>query len=95
MKLRPEVQKFAEEMELKLQKNDHKGGWNDESIDYFEKRLLDEGRELAHVIAIFRDHPESITDETRKDFLKESADFMNFLMMIADITGCLGLEHDA
>ena len=29
MKLRSEVQKFAEEMEKQLQANEHKGGWKD------------------------------------------------------------------
>ena len=89
IELRPEVQKFAEAMEMKLRENDHKGGWKNESVDYFEQRLLEEGRELAHVIKRFRDYPERVTDIDRSQLLKESADFMNYLMMLADVCGAI------
>lgn len=46
MKLRPQVQAFAEAMEVKLRKNDHKGGWDECTTGYLTRRLRTEVREL-------------------------------------------------
>lgn len=87
---RPEVQAFAEAMERKLRQNDHKGGWKKESVAWLEKRLTEEGAELAHEIKKFRDKQETADKER---LLSEMADFMNFLMMLADVTGCLEIGN--
>lgn len=50
MKLRPQVQAFAEAMEKKLRENDHKGGWKDVcgcTTGYLTRRLRTELRELV------------------------------------------------
>ena len=91
IQLRPEVQKFAEAMELKLRKNDHKGGWKKcKAADMFY-RASKEFREADEELALF-------LCEGHKDpqkALGELADTANFLMMVADIIGGLRLEHDA
>lgn len=43
IELRPEVQAFAEAMELKLRQNDHKGGWKKEEPDHQWKWTEDAG----------------------------------------------------
>jgi hypothetical protein len=48
LELRPEVQAFAEQMELKLMANDHKGGWKDCNLAYLYGCL---GEELAELMA--------------------------------------------
>ena len=44
--LRPEVQRFAELMEVKLRENDHKGGWDECGNGYLKRRMRTELREL-------------------------------------------------
>ena len=73
--LRPEVQWFAGQMELKLRENDWKGGWQHESISELVGRIEDEtvelwGKIMPHV------QPDGI--------IAESVDVANFAMMIAD-----------
>jgi len=76
--VRSEVEKFAQVMEEKLCKNDHKGGWED--VDSFEllRLLLKEKDELFDAL---RDTPFN-----PKDVIKECADVANFAMMIANNT---------
>ncbi|AHD06471.1 hypothetical protein [Paenibacillus larvae] len=72
IKLRPEVQWFAEQMELKLRENDHKGGWSDENLEHLLWRLGEEYAELRTAI------------ELETDIMREAVDVANFAMMIAD-----------
>jgi len=74
MKLRSEVQWFAEQMELKLRENDDKGGWKRCSIEFLLDRLQDEMMELD--VSIQRGIPELL--------VAECADVANFCMMLAD-----------
>ncbi|MEG7342529.1 hypothetical protein V6E27_28690 [Bacillus cereus] len=79
--MREEVKWFAEQMESKLQENDHKGGWQDCDLQWLVKRLKEEVNELESALKDF-----SISfNEYSENVIKESADVSNFSMMIADI----------
>ena len=54
MKLRPEVQWFAEQMERKLRANDHKGGWQDDTELALLIRLLEETSEVLAKLRTWR-----------------------------------------
>jgi hypothetical protein len=84
-----QVRVFADAMERKLQLNDHKGGWEDCSIDYLIKRLRQETTELL-AVAGDRD-ARCLTNEEAERVRDEAADVANFAMMIADV--CDGLEY--
>ncbi|EJR71386.1 hypothetical protein JDS76_26155 [Bacillus cereus] len=79
--MREEVKWFAEQMESKLQENDHKGGWKDCDLQWLVKRLKEEVNELELAL---KDFPISF-NEYSENVIKESADVSNFSMMIADI----------
>ena len=74
MKVRREVQLFAEAMERKLRENDYKGGWKDCPEDYLMTRITDELEEL---------------EAKDSSILDEAADVANFLMMLCDVRGHL------
>ena len=75
--LRPEVRWFAEQMELQLQANDHKPGWQNSSYSSLLTRLEQETKELEELMK------EPWAD--RKDeMVKECADIANFAMFLAD-----------
>jgi len=69
---RREVRWFAERMERKLQQNDHKGGWNNDSFHALLRRMREEVDEL-----------ESAQSDQEK-LIDECADVANFAMMIAE-----------
>ena len=77
LKLRPEVQWFAEQMERTLRKNDHKGGWQVDSSGALLTRLKEETEELQAALIQGQD----IAPEYS---IKEAADVANFAMMLAD-----------
>ena len=82
IELRPEVQWFAEQMELRLRANDHKGGWQLEDQRWLSGRLGEEWEELKTALWDMDNNrlssPESV--------ISEAADVGNFAMMIADNT---------
>lgn len=72
--IRNGVMEFAVEMEAKLLKNDHKGGWEDHAlIDLFDL-LLEEKNELE----------EALYASDCRHIIEECADVANFAMMIAN-----------
>ena len=73
--LRQSVATFAQAMEEKLRENDHKGGWEDCTMQYLSMRLTQEREELRK--AVERGNPEEV--------LREAADVANFCMMIAEV----------
>ena len=77
LRLRPSVRWFAEQMELKLRENDHKGGWEHESWPNLVGLLHREVRELE-----YRLFP--LSDNDLEQVILEAADIANFSMMIAD-----------
>ena len=68
---------FSEQMEAKLAKNDHKGGWGNCELQYLSKRLTDERKELY----------EAIKSKDSEKIIAECADIANFALMIADRFG--------
>ena len=75
LKLRKEVHWFAQEMERKLRKNDHKRHWSHCEAQHLSMRLTQEREELRRAVAC--GDPDEI--------LSEAADVGNFAMMIADV----------
>ena len=73
-KWRNEVVVFADAMEAKLKKNDHKPHWKAMGLQYLSMRLTQEREELRR--AVERGNPDEV--------LEEAADVANFAMMIAD-----------
>ncbi len=80
--MRKEVVRFAETMEKKLKENDHKGGWDDCSIDFLTYRLRQEQAELFEALTLFYKFP---NEQTKKLVEDECADVANFSMMIHDL----------
>lgn len=75
VELRPVVQWFAEQMELKLRENDHKGGWHEDDPESLVDRIREEVEELAD---------EALEFERPKSAIAEAADVANMAMMVAD-----------
>lgn len=85
MKIRKEVQWFAEQMEKKLRENDDReSGWNRCSYGFLLKRIKEELEELHNQFGLFGVEngyqPRSKTGR----IIDEAADVANFAMMIAD-----------
>lgn len=79
---------FQALMMEKLQKNAHKGGWEDEDVFALRDRMGEELDELDECLTRF---PGSNRDEKwRNEVARECADIANFAMMLADVVG--GLE---
>jgi NTP pyrophosphatase (non-canonical NTP hydrolase) len=93
IELRPEVQKFAEAMELKLRQNDHKGGWKGENESWLMLRAHEELSEMFRVMEKRKVYDVNLcylpSTVHREMILSECADVSNFCMMIADICGAL------
>ena len=93
--VRPEVAAMALAMESRLQANEHKGGWRDETFVFLAARVEDELRELREAIAkyslakFYGDGASNDEVVAREDVLHEAADVANFAMMIADNCGAL------
>lgn len=79
MKRREAVERFADEMERRLQANDHKGGWQSERKGYLLSRLREEVEELYDAMVVSEADGAGVT--------AEAADVANFAMMIADNFG--------
>jgi NTP pyrophosphatase (non-canonical NTP hydrolase) len=75
LSIRPEVAKFAQAMEDELKANDHKGGWDKDTVAALLDRAQDELFELREAVAL------RFSDET---ILSEAADTANFVMMVAE-----------
>ena len=71
--VRPELRRFAHQMEMVLKDNDHKGGWQNMSHSALWCRLHEEVTELRDTI---------ILGKTGADVRKEAIDVANFAMMI-------------
>ena len=74
---RESVSWFAQQMELKLKENDHKGGWNKCTNESLFKRLQEETEELKMAM-------QNRFSPFGKNIKHEAADVANFCMMIAD-----------
>lgn len=76
--IRAEVLRFASLMELRLRQNDHKPGWDGESLRDLLVRLRQEASELSKEIG------KRECDLCEGKVAEEAADVANFAMMIAD-----------
>lgn len=92
MELRNDVLWFAEQMELKLRGNDHKGGWDLCEPQWLLKRLKEEVKELSETLSwrdadLGRSASEGVLfrDVSNEEIIKECADIANFALMIADL----------
>lgn len=72
--VRDEAQWFAQQMERKLQANDHKEGWRRMTTAWLLKRLRQEVDEIEVALKAGK----------LDDIVSECADVGNFAMMIAD-----------
>ena len=77
---RPVIMAFAEFMEDKLRRNDHKGGWAGRSPISMLPSLEDEITELRRALC---------SSLPAADVTEEAVDVANFCLMIADLTGGL------
>lgn len=84
LKLRKSVSRFADWMEFRLRKNDHKLGWSGDQNLMLHLRLMEEARELRK--AITENAPAMV-------IAHEAADVANFAMMIADNAGALKPDY--
>ncbi len=96
-KYRPKLNWFIENMEGRLEENDHKGDWSD--MYMMELLTFIYNKEVKLEDSVLEDlNPENVEVNGRKENLrqivKRSADVANFAMMIADIaqTRLHGLE---
>ena len=79
--LRPEVAKFAIEMETVLQENDHKSGWDTMSVHQLFSRIKDEFEELQREYTL---QTNALDGVNRRDRLrKEAIDVANFCMFLS------------
>lgn len=73
--IRPEIAQFAIDMELKLMRNNAKGGWHGMDVGQLLRLLAKELDELA----------DAIVHGSGQDVIDEAADVANYAMMIADL----------
>lgn len=76
IEVRESVRWFAEKMEEKLKKNDHKGGWDNCDIHWLIQRIKEETNELLDAVN---------SGTPKENIINEAADIGNFAMMVADI----------
>ena len=79
MTLRPEVLRFAENMEKKLREHDDRPGWKDNAPEALLARLRQETDELDEAIA------SRMQTTSSSEVMDEAADVANFCMMIHDV----------
>jgi NTP pyrophosphatase (non-canonical NTP hydrolase) len=81
MTVRASVDWFAQQMEKKLQENDHKQHWSECDSDYLIARMEQEMDELLKALIDYK-----FGNGSREEVVREAADVGNFAMMIADNT---------
>jgi hypothetical protein len=74
---------FADQMELALRRNDHKGGWEAMDQEALVARCGDELDELRQCW----DRATGKQVRGSYDIIAEAADVANFAMMVADLSG--------
>jgi NTP pyrophosphatase (non-canonical NTP hydrolase) len=92
--LRPEVARFAQDMEQQLRANDHKPGWQRDEWQALLKRLREETSELKDAIYAARttDVEAPAAPRLRASVRKEAADVANFAMMLAENEGVTAVD---
>ena len=77
---REEVIIFSRRMEACLRRNDHKGGWRNESPEWLFAKLIEEVGELAPYFQQL-----SRAEWNRQGFVNELADVANLCMMLYSV----------
>ena len=77
VELRPELREFAEALELRLRKNDHKRGWNEMSVS---QCLTMTHQEIHELDIAFRRY--CAYEGAKDEVLHESEDAANFLFFL-------------
>jgi len=70
----PDIRRFVDTMTYKLEKNVHKGKWEDLDMTTAFRRLMDETEELRH---------EVVNGSNTLKVMLEAADVANFALIIA------------
>ncbi|MBT2647231.1 hypothetical protein J7E52_10930 [Bacillus sp. ISL-34] len=76
---RLEVMEFSRDMEVQLQKNDHKKGWIQENYDFLIRKIGTHGMKLHEEL--------SKLDKDKSKIISLCANIANYAMMIADNEG--------
>jgi len=82
-RVRKEVQKFSVEMEEVLKANDHKGGWEDCSIEYLFFKLIEEVGEVSKILQWYVAEEAEVDEIEAEKAHKECVDIANVAMMLA------------
>lgn len=89
-KLRPEVQRFAEEMEKQLQTLKHKGVWKKCTATFLLKEIQKNYNALGFPVFVAQVHTLPLLyPEDKENILRRATNIANFAMMIADNWGGL------
>lgn len=86
IEIRPELQKFAEQMEIILRENDYKSGLDSENLTYFNDKFNSHSKKLNYLITRYYDL--SIPDVFRNNktisnlIRNEVIDCANYLLAI-------------
>ncbi len=91
VEIRPTLAEFATVVETQLEKNDHKGGWENTAIVWLVDKLFEEVREVDRAVNT-TDDQESHEDRIAR-IVAESGDVAAVAMMIADSAG-LGMKRE-
>lgn len=83
-RLRPAVLLFAFAMENILQRNDHKGGWEYDTIDWLFRKLIEEVGEVGQILAANPEPSREYDAATTLLLSEELIDVANVAMMIRD-----------
>ncbi len=84
MKIRNEIMQFAEEMEIKLRENDHKGGWEHCNYSSLIEKLEQEIQEIKELFTCKECSADTPYPSSYLELIREAADVANYAMMIAD-----------
>jgi len=110
VKLRPEVQWFAEQMERRLRAKDAKRGgnsWKSSTSGPLLDAMLEETEKLKDILIsrlteeIKRTGsrrgpvPLNLSEQDRREVIRESADVANYAMMVADVIRCPKAQEKA
>ena len=82
--IRPEVARFALEMEQVLKENDHKSGWDEMGVHQIYSRIKDEFEELqvAYIRSCVRPCLGGGQNDIAEAIRKEAIDVANFCMFL-------------
>lgn len=69
--MRESIKKFSEQMEQRLEENEHKGGWENTSRGFLENRLIDKTLDL-------------LVAKDKESIIGNAVDIANYAMMLTE-----------